>query len=141
MSVAYELFPCECPDDLPGGAPVRQLAAHHRPVLASVSVLHPPRETELAPALHLTRRGRVVLALAVAALGAVFVWLASGSAPAASAAPHAPTSVTVQPGDTLWSIASRVAPQSDPRAMVQTLESRNHLVDAEVLPGQVLRLR
>lgn len=141
MSVAYELFPCEYPEDPAEGQLVRQLAAHHRPALATVSVLHPPQEAELARSLTLTRRGQVAVALAVAVLGAVFVWLASGSAPAVSASPAVPASVTVQSGDTLWSIASRVAPQADPRVVVQALQQRNHLVDAQLMPGEVLRLR
>lgn len=142
MSVAYELFPCEYPQGEDGGAcdaVVRQLAAHHRP-LASVSVLHAPVAEEFARPLRLTRRGQLVIGLVVAALGAAFVWLAAGSAPTAVARPHGPVSVTVQPGDTLWSIASRMAPQSDPREVVQRLQEGNHLGGAQLMPGEVLSL-
>jgi LysM repeat protein len=48
--------------------------------------------------------------------------------------------VTVQPGDTLWSIATRVAPQRDPRAEVAALQKRNHLADVALVPGQVLQI-
>lgn len=45
---------------------------------------------------------------------------------------------TVQPGDTLWSIASRVYPNGDPRALVTQLESQ--LRGATPTPGVHLRL-
>jgi LysM repeat protein len=49
--------------------------------------------------------------------------------------------VTVSEGDTLWSIASHIAPQRDPRTVVATLERINHLTDPLLQPGQVLRTR
>jgi LysM repeat protein len=107
--------------------------------LASVSVLHAP--SEAAPASwRLTRRGVAVVTAAVLALGVALIWLARVSAvepPAATAAPHV---VTVAPGDTLWSIALRVAPNVDPRAEVAALERRNGLTSVDLIPGQVLRV-
>ena len=47
----------------------------------------------------------------------------------------------VSAGDTLWSIASRVAPERDPRAEVATLQKLNHLASANLMPGQQLRTR
>jgi LysM repeat protein len=64
----------------------------------------------------------------------------SAPAPAAPAAP-APAVVTVHPGDTLWSIAGRVAPGADPRAEVADLQRRNGLSGAALRPGQLLRTR
>ena len=47
----------------------------------------------------------------------------------------------VRPGDTLWAIATRVAgPGADPRPVVDALIDANHLHDADVAPGAVLRL-
>jgi len=48
--------------------------------------------------------------------------------------------VTVQSGDTLWSIAQSVAPNRDPRAVVADLQSRNHLSDVALSPGQTLKV-
>jgi len=107
----------------------------------SVAVLRAPAGSEVAPPLRLTRRGVAVLALLVAAAGGLLVWLAAISAPGSSPRPAMPATVTVHAGDTLWSIASRYAGDGDPRAVVAAIEARNHLVDARVLPGQVLRLR
>jgi LysM repeat protein len=82
----------------------------------------------------------VLLATLVSAL--VFA-LAMGPASGRSAAPapagSAPT-LTVQPGDTLWAIASRVAPKADPRVVVQQIIDRNRLAGASVQAGQVLVL-
>ena len=44
----------------------------------------------------------------------------------------------VQPGDTLWSIAARVHPGTDPRPMVQALTAE--LGEAGLRPGEALQL-
>jgi LysM repeat protein len=48
--------------------------------------------------------------------------------------------VVVQPGDTLWSIATRVAPDADPRVTVQRLIERNALSSPAIQAGEVLAL-
>jgi nucleoid-associated protein YgaU len=50
------------------------------------------------------------------------------------------TSVVVQPGDTLWSIASPVAGDGDVRATVAEIRRLNGLSSAGLVPGQTLRL-
>jgi hypothetical protein len=49
--------------------------------------------------------------------------------------------VSVQQGDSLWSIAARVAPNTDPRVEVQRLEKLNKLTGADLQPGQLIRTR
>jgi hypothetical protein len=95
--------------------------------------------------LRLTQRGvKVLVGLAVLA-GCAVGGMAWSSAPSSAAAPTVPTvpaSITVQSGDTLWSVASAVAPTRDPRAEVDTLSRLNHLADGVTLtPGEVLRTR
>jgi len=132
MSVAIEFAPTV-------SIPARAGACAAPERLASVSVLHAP--TESAPVTwRLTRRGVIVVAAVVLALGVSLVWLARLSAPQPTATAPAPHVVTVAPGDTLWSIATRVAPDVDPRAEVAALQERNGLTDVNLVPGQVLRV-
>lgn len=113
--------------------------------IASVTTLHRPPAAAFEPQLRLTRRGVHAVAAAVAVLAVGLVLLARASAPSASAAGSAsstrlvPDTVTVQAGDTLWSIASRLAPQRDPRAEIADLQRLNRLGGVALVPGQVLR--
>ena len=50
---------------------------------------------------------------------------AGASAPAASGAASAGTTVVVQPGDTVWSIARDLQPQGDVRSLVDQLVAAN----------------
>ena len=90
--------------------------------------------------VRLTRRGRavVVLGFLVALLTGGFTL---GHAPSeASGRTHAltPRHVTVQAGDTLWTVAERVAPHVDPRLVVAQIQQLNHLKTAELLAGTQL---
>jgi LysM repeat protein len=57
-----------------------------------------------------------------------------GSAPAGG------QTVLVQRGDTIWSVASRQYPNSDPRIRVEQIERLNDLDGPVVRPGERLRL-
>ncbi len=109
--------------------------AKARFVPAAAPALPPAR-----PAIRLTRRGRVVLAvLAALLLAGLFVAGATAAQASAPAAAHATgTRVFVQPGDTLWSIAQRTHPDADPQTVVQDILSANHLSSASVTVGQRL---
>ncbi|HEY8302556.1 MAG TPA: hypothetical protein VIG48_11705, partial [Jatrophihabitans sp.] len=94
--------------------------------LASVTTLHRLPAQAIAPQLRLTRRGVRVLAAALAVVAVGLVGLARASAPSAGAPARAvPDTVTVHAGDTLWSIAGRVAPQVDSSAEVAELQQLN----------------
>jgi Tfp pilus assembly protein FimV len=81
-----------------------------------------------AARMRLTSRGRAVArTLAIVLVVAVFLLVAPGLA--RGLGPDRPPRVTyvVQPGDTLWSIARRVAPGQDPRPVVDGLIEANDL--------------
>ncbi len=78
----------------------------------------------------------VVLALPVSALGGRPV-AAHPTAPVTNLAGHE-VSYVVQPGETLWSIASRLDPGADPRPLVSELEAR--IGSDAVYPGERIAL-
>jgi nucleoid-associated protein YgaU len=100
-----------------------------------------PRKASPAP-LRLTRRGRrVVAGLSMAiGLGIAAVTVAVEVASGGGLQLAGSSTVVVQPGDTLWSLAERLAPQEDPRAVIDAIVDLNGLAGTELLPGQVLDL-
>lgn len=98
-----------------------------------------------ATRLRITARGRRVLAALVAlpvAAAIAFAALSGGSALASGeqTTGNTFTTITVQPGDTLWSIAGEVAPNADPRDVVAKISQLN-LVDGGVIEvGQHLAI-
>lgn len=128
-------------DWAPGFVPASRPAGRPGPArLATVTALHRPPEQAVAPQLRLTRRGVHVVAAAVAVLAVALVALARVSAPSPGAsAHHVPDTITVRSGDTLWSIAGRVAPDRDPGAEIAELQRLNDLSGVALEPGEVLR--
>jgi len=99
-------------------------------------------EVHVAPRLRLTARGRrlaLVLALALgvgmAALGDAVLGSDGDGLELMGT-----SSVVVERGDTLWSIASSVAGDRDVREVVDHIQDLNGLDRADIEPGQVLRL-
>jgi len=100
--------------------------------------------------VRLTRRGRVVVAGLITAsmvLVAALAWLAgtakadaAGSGVPSSAVYHSLRSVVVLPGQSLWSIATRYEPESDPRNVIQEIVDVNALSSTSVRPGEHLWL-
>lgn len=79
----------------------------------------------------------VVLPTLLALSGAL---LAAAPGAAEAAPREAARTVVVGTGDSLWTIAERVAPGEDPRTTVAALERVNHLDGAVVDAGAVLVL-
>jgi nucleoid-associated protein YgaU len=90
------------------------------------------------PARSRRRRAAAVLAIVVA------TGLLIG--PVASASDHGSGGQTaasfgryvVRPGDTLWAIARRAEPGSDPRPMIQAIQEANDLEPGDLIPGRTL---
>lgn len=96
--------------------------------------------------LRLTARGRRALAV-VASLPAVValsVAVVSGGGAIASSGHGAPAgsfaTVTVMPGESLWSIAEQVAPAADPRDVVDAIMRLNALSSAALEAGQTVAI-
>jgi LysM domain len=97
--------------------------------------------------VRLTRRGRVVVGgLAVAVAVAVAFLLSLTLAGGALASSHGAAGagyrgmhrVVVEPGQTLWSIATAAAPSADPRQVVAQIMSVNSLSGAGIYAGEQL---
>ena len=94
--------------------------------------------------IRLNRRGRlartfVVLSLAIV-LGSVVSAKAGAGTDAAPAATGSFITVTVAPGDTVWSLATRLAGGGDVRALVSEIIEVNTLDSVDVATGQKLRI-
>jgi hypothetical protein len=88
---------------------------------------------------RLTRRGRMAATLALVALSTGLLGLVQPQALAFGRGDGPATArITVRPGETLWAIAGRVAPGTDPRSTIARLESMNHLTSSTVPAGSVL---
>lgn len=98
-----------------------------------------------ATRLRLTARGRrVVLAVAAVplAIGIAFAALSGGSAMASGEQTETASfaTVTVMPGDTLWSIAESIAPGADPRDVIGDITRLNLLRGGTLQIGQDLAI-
>ncbi len=84
------------------------------------------------------RRRRAVVAVVVAFAGGLLAGpLTQRDDPAGMQAVAAHRYV-VRPGDSLWSIASRLQRGSDPRELMDAIESANHVDPGALHPGQTL---
>ena len=94
--------------------------------------------------IHLNRRGRlartfVVLSLAVV-MASVFGFQAGANTAETVKTQTSFIEVTAAPGDTLWSLATRMADGGDVRALVDEIASVNSLETAELQAGQKVRI-
>ena len=89
--------------------------------------------TSFTPAARKFMRSAVIVAIAsVSFFGFVNGANASGSFGANASFEY----VTVSAGETLWSMADRLAPNSDPRDWIQEVVNLNGLTSADLTPGQ-----
>jgi LysM domain-containing protein len=117
-------------------------------VMSASQAAHQATAAGRAAPLRLTRRGRVVLAALAAVLAVIVLTLlsagqaggaqVSGGRPAARAGYRNLTQVVVQPGQTLWSIASTAEPAADPRLVIQQIIAANALGGSSIRAGQLL---
>ena len=86
---------------------------------------------------HVRRRRAGLAAALVVGLvvGAPLARAVGGTGPMR---PAAAQRYVVGAGDTLWAVARRVAPDSDPRRVVDAIARENQVEGARIVPGQVL---
>lgn len=137
--------PCACD----GATPLRSRAEMQPPAVPAETAAGqsvPAEPVRLAP-LRLTRRGRVVVAGLIVAAAAAIALVAGLAAPGgAQASNHSRPGgghqgmhqVVVQPGQTLWSIASAAEPSADPRRVVDEIMAANAMTGAGLQSGQLL---
>lgn len=104
--------------------------------------------TTLAPVaispIKLTRKGRLLLSglsfMAMLAISAFSLFgLATASAKASNDSSNSSTTqIVVAPGETLWTIAARINPENDPRAVIEDIKALNVIEGVNVYAGQVL---
>jgi LysM domain len=96
------------------------------------------------PPLRLTRRGRVVVAVAAALVLAALSLVIAGAAQATNhpvssrGAQQGLAQVTVHPGQSLWSVAESADPAADTRVVIQQIIELNGLTGNVVFAGQRL---
>jgi hypothetical protein len=141
--------PCACD----GATPLRSRAEMQPPAVPAETAAgrSAPAGSAAEPVrtarLRLTPRGRVVVAGLIVAAAAVIALIAGLAAPGgAQASNHSHPGgghqgmhqVVVQPGQTLWSIASAAEPSADPRRVVDEIMAANAMTGAGLQSGQLL---
>ena len=110
---------------------------------APVRPVRPVQAARREP-IRLNRRGRLFFgSLLVLPIIAVAYFLGLGASQAGADSTVSTTSfeqVTVMPGDTLWNIATTIAPNADTQQVIADIVSLNQLETATVQPGQRLAI-
>lgn len=77
------------------------------------------------------------MVLGIAALGGLWAsWSGAPAEPRMHRVSH--TTYVVRQGDTLWGIATRLAPDADPRPLIDGIEEANGVDAGSLVPGQQL---
>lgn len=95
------------------------------------------------PKFRLSRRAKQVrtvflLAIVITVANQFPHFVAGASATDTKVNPGAITYVSVHAGDTLWSLAQRLAPNTDPRDWIDTVSTMNNLGTAGIFAGERL---
>ena len=118
---------------------------------AEEALRRPPRAGRVAAGLRLgvaactprrmVRQWPLFVAVAVAVAGVVVAFgmlLGSLSHGVSAEVPADTAVVSVARGETLWDVAAKYAPESDPRAVVERIKELNGVTAADVAPGYAL---
>src|SRR5271156_2485772 len=131
--------PAPAPGQAPRPQPSGDQAARPRPARDQAT-----RPETANPPLRLTRRGRVVVAVAAALVLAALSLVIASAAQATNhpvssrAAQQGLAQVTVHPGQSLWAVAEKADPAADTRVVIQQIIELNGLTGNVVFTGQRL---
>ena len=117
--------------------------AHPEPAPRSYARPESARARAASGPLRLTRRGRVVVAVAAALLLAALSLVIAASAqatnhPVSRSAQPGLAQVIVRPGQSLWSVAENADPDADTRVVIQQIIELNGLTGDVVFAGERL---
>lgn len=100
--------------------------------------------SNLPSGTQLNRRGRLARTLVVLSLAIVLASLVSAKAGAGiqvvPAVAGSFVTITVAPGETLWSLAARIEHDGDLRSLVSEIVSVNSLASVDLTAGQKIRI-
>jgi hypothetical protein len=101
--------------------------------------------TNPSGSIVLNRRGRlartlVVLSLAVVMVATFAFSAGAGSSDSMASTPDSYVTVVVGPGESLWSLAGRMAGDGDARSLIEEIMIVNSLATPDVQAGQSLRI-
>jgi LysM repeat protein len=82
----------------------------------------------------------VVLSLAIVMVATFAFSAGAGSTDSMSATPDSYVTVVVGPGESLWSLANRMAGDGDARSLIEEIMVVNSLATPDVQAGQSLRI-
>src|SRR3984957_3246295 len=117
---------------------------HDPPGKQAIHPARPARGRAANPPLRLTRRGRIVVAVAAALVLAALSLVIAGAAQATNHPVSARTAeqnlaqVIVHPGQSLWAVAESADPSADTRVVIQQIIELNSLTGNTVFAGQRL---
>ncbi len=111
--------------------------------LTSINSVNQGFQANPSGRIVLNRRGKLARTLVVLSLATVAASVAGGQAGASTSsqvtAPQSFITVTVAPGDTVWSLANRVA-AGDAGQLVASIIEINSLGDGDLTAGQKIRI-
>lgn len=87
---------------------------------------------------HLTARGRRLVSLLIALPVVALSLFVGGQVAHAMGNGAKTTEIVVKTGESLWDVANKVAPNSDPREVIWTIQQLNHMKTSAILDGQTL---
>ena len=101
--------------------------------------------TNPSGSIVLNRRGRlartlVVLSLAIVMVATFAFSAGAGSTDSMASTPDSYVTVVVGPGESLWSLAGRLAGDRDARSLIEEIMIVNSLATPDVQAGQSLRI-